>query len=82
MISCAVVFDGRETRVVYDNTYQGLHGSCVKFSQTVVVVLKTHFETKKQSQKWEYWFSVHFSVRWSWIILLSADCCLPQYQKV
>jgi len=54
MISCAVVFDGRETRVVYDNTYQGLHGSCVKFSQTVVVVLKTHFETKKQSQKWEY----------------------------
>jgi len=25
---------------------------------------------------------VHFSVRWSWILLLSANCCLSQYQKV
>ena len=25
---------------------------------------------------------MHFSVRWSWIILLSADCCLSQWKKV
>jgi len=37
---------------------------------------KIHFETKTQSQKWEDWSFVHFSVRWNWIILLSADCCL------
>jgi len=43
MISCAVVFDGRVTRVVYDDTYQRLLGSCVKFSQTEVVVLKNSF---------------------------------------
>jgi len=34
MISCAVVFDGRITRVVYDDTLQWLLRSCVKFSQT------------------------------------------------
>ena len=39
MISCVVVFDGRVTRVVYDDTHQGLLGSCVKFSQRVVVVI-------------------------------------------
>jgi len=39
MISCVVVFDGRVTRVVYDDTHQELLGSCVKFSQTVVVVI-------------------------------------------
>ena len=38
MISCVVVFDGRVTRVVYDDTHQGLLESCVKFIQTVVVV--------------------------------------------
>jgi len=43
MISCAVVFDGRVTRVVYDDTHQGLLGSCVKMSQTAVVVLKNSF---------------------------------------
>jgi len=43
MISCAAVFDGRVTRVVYNDTYQGLLGSCVKFSQTAVVVLKNAF---------------------------------------
>jgi len=37
-----------------------------------------HFETKKQSQKWEDWSFVHFSVRWNWNILLPADCCLSQ----
>jgi len=37
MISCVVVFDGRVTRVVNDDTHQGLLGSCMKFSQTVVV---------------------------------------------
>ena len=40
MISCAVVFDGRVTRVLYDYTYQGLLGSCVKFSQRAAVMLK------------------------------------------
>ena len=43
---------------------------------------ETHFETKKQSQKWEDWSFGYFSVRWSQIILLSADCCLSQKQKV
>jgi len=71
-----VVFDGWVTRVIYDDTHQVLLGCCVKFSQTVVVVLKTHFETKKQPQKWKGWFFVHFSVIWSWMILLSADCFL------
>jgi len=78
MIGCVVVFNGQVTRVVYDDTHQGLLVSCVKFSQTAVMVLKIHFEPKKQSQKWQDWSFVHFSVRWSWILLLSADCCLPQ----
>jgi len=39
--------------MVYDETHEGLLGSCVKFSQTVVFALKNHFETKKQSRKWE-----------------------------
>jgi len=43
MISCVVIFDCRITRVVHDDTHQGLLGSCVKFSQTVVVVLKNLF---------------------------------------
>jgi len=37
MISCDVVFDGRVTRVVYNDTHQWLLGSCVKFNQTAVV---------------------------------------------
>jgi len=41
-----------------------------------------HFETKKQTQKRENWSSVHFSVRWNWILLLSADCRLSQLQKI
>jgi len=43
MISCVVVFEGRVTRVVYDDTRQGLLGSCLKFSQTAVMVLKKSF---------------------------------------
>jgi len=43
MISCAVVFDGRVPGVVYDDIHQGLLGSCVKFSQTAVMVLKKSF---------------------------------------
>jgi len=39
---------------------------------------KIHFETKTQSQKWEDRSLVHFSVRWKWVILLSADYCLSQ----
>jgi len=37
MISCAVIFDGRVTRVVYDDTYQRLLASCVKFNQRAPV---------------------------------------------
>jgi len=36
----SVVFDDRVTTVVYDGTHQWLLGSCVKFSQTAVVVVK------------------------------------------
>jgi len=43
MISCVVVFDGRDTGIVYDDTDQWLLGSCVKFSQTAVVVLQDSF---------------------------------------
>jgi len=53
MISCIIFFDGRVIRVVDDDTHQGLFRSCVKFGQAAVVVLKIHFETKKQSQEWE-----------------------------
>jgi len=42
MISC-VVFDGRIARVVYDDTHRRLLVSCVKFSQTAVVMLKNSF---------------------------------------
>jgi len=47
MISCVVVFDGRVTRVVYDDTQQWLLGSCVKFSQTAVVGLKNSVRSKE-----------------------------------
>ena len=43
MMSCVVVFDGRVARALYDDTYQGLLGSCVKFSQRAAVVLKKSF---------------------------------------
>jgi len=43
MISCVVVFEGRVTRVVNDDTHQWLLGSCVKLCQTAVVVLKYSF---------------------------------------
>jgi len=43
MISCVIVFDGRVNRVDCDDTHQWLLGSCVKFSQTAVVVLKNSF---------------------------------------
>jgi len=43
VISCIVVFECRVTRVVYDDTHQALRRSCVKFNQTVVVVLKNSF---------------------------------------
>jgi len=43
MVSCVVDFEGRVIRVVYDGTHQALRRSCVKFSQTVIVVLKNSF---------------------------------------
>jgi len=43
MISCVIVFDGRANKVDYDDTHQWLLGSCVKFSQTAVVMLKNSF---------------------------------------
>jgi len=39
---------------------------------------KIHFETKTQAQKLEDWSLVRFTVRWNWVVLLSADCCLSQ----
>jgi len=46
MINC-VVCDGWVTRVVYDHTHQWLFGSCVIFSQTAVVVLKSSFRNQE-----------------------------------
>jgi len=43
MINCVIVFDGRVNKVDYDDTHQWLLGSCVKFSQTAVMVLKNSF---------------------------------------
>jgi len=40
MINWVVGFDGRVMGVVYDDTHQWLTGSCVKFSQTAVLVVK------------------------------------------
>jgi len=40
LISCVVVFDGRGNGIPYDDTHQWLLGSCLKFSQTAVVVVK------------------------------------------
>jgi len=55
MISCVVVFEGRVTRVVYDDTHQALRRSSVKFSQTVdlVVVLKNSFRNQETVTKVE-----------------------------
>jgi len=43
MMSTVVVFDCRVARVVYDDTHQGLLGSCEIFSQTAVMLLKKSF---------------------------------------
>ena len=43
MISGVVVFDSRVTTDVSEDTHQWLLGSCVKLSQTTVVVLKNSF---------------------------------------
>jgi len=43
MISSVVVSDGRAIPVFYDNTHQQLLGTCGKFSQTAIVVLKHSF---------------------------------------
>jgi len=51
MISCVVIFDGRVTRVVYDDTHQGLLGSCVKVSQTAVAVLQNSFQNEETVTK-------------------------------
>jgi len=40
MISWVVGFDGRVMGVVYDDTDQWFLGSCVKFSQKAVLVVK------------------------------------------
>jgi len=40
MISWVVGFDGRVMGFVYDDTHQWLLGSCVKFSQIDVLVVK------------------------------------------
>jgi len=43
MITCDVVFDGRVTSVVYDDTHLWLLESFMTFSQTAVLVLKNSF---------------------------------------
>jgi len=44
MLNCVVVLlGGRVNRVIYDDTHQWFLGSCVKFNQTAVVVLKNSF---------------------------------------
>jgi len=40
MISWVVVLDGQIMGVVYDDTHQWFIGSCIKFIQTAVVVVK------------------------------------------
>jgi len=40
MISCVIVFEGRVNEADYDDTHQWFLGSCVKFNQTAVVILK------------------------------------------
>jgi len=63
MISC-VVFAGRVARV--DDTHQ-YYSRCSHPAWNLVRPRswcgKTHFETKKQVQKWEDWSFVNFSVR-------------------
>jgi len=51
---------------VDEDTYQWMFGSCVKFRQSTVVV------------KWKDLSTVHFIVRYNWVILLSEDCFLSQ----
>jgi len=69
-------------RVVYDDTHlwPWLLGSCVKFSQTMVVVLKSSFQNKKTVAKVARLIFRAFQckIRLNWIVLLSADCCLSQ----
>jgi len=40
MISCVIVFEGQVNEADYDDTHQWFLGSCVKFNQTAVVILK------------------------------------------
>jgi len=47
MITWVVGFDGRAMGVVYDDIYQWLLGSCVKFSQTAVLVVKGSVRSKE-----------------------------------
>jgi len=50
MIKFFVVFDRRLTRAVYDYKHQWLLGSCVKFSQ-FVVLLKNSFPKLRNSHR-------------------------------
>jgi len=70
MISCVVVFDGRVTRAVFDDTHPWLLASCVTWNliRPRLWCWQMHFETTEHTQKWEDWYFVHFSVRWNWII--------------
>jgi len=80
MISCVFVFFGRLSTV---ELFMTTHTSgCSDHGRNLVRqrwwCWKIHFETKKQWQKWKDCPFIHFSVRWNWIILLSADCFLSQ----
>ena len=84
MISCVVVFDGRLVTIkLFITTHtSGCSDSAWNLVRLRSWCWKNHFEAKKKSQKREDWSFVHFSVRWNWITLLSADCFLSQCQKV
>jgi len=45
-------FDGRVTGVVYGHTHQRFVGSCVKFSQTMVLVVKGSVRSCKTAVMW------------------------------
>jgi len=63
MINCVAVFDGRAARVVYNDNTRVSSDLAWNLARTRSWCWKIHFETTKQSQKWQDLFFVHFSVR-------------------
>jgi len=78
MISCVVVFDGRVTTVVYDDTHQVCSDPAWNLVRPRSWCWKFISKLRHSRRNGKNWSFVHFSVRWNWIILLSPDCCLSQ----